>query len=357
MFLFGTLAASSVSAELKMPGIFSDNMVLQRDIPVPVWGWTDPGQEVTVKFKSQEKSAIADTDGKWIVRLDPLKASGEGQTMTISSSKITQSPHLQITNILVGDVWICSGQSNMEFPMKNLAKPEEETANADYPQIRLLSVDGKCIPIPQNSFGSAGWRNCSPKSVADFSAAGYFFGRKLAQELNVPIGLINCSWGGTGIEPWTPPEGFKGAELEQIRKMQDTFTKATIDDRRRIAEEFSQLPFAQKILGHYLKDGKPKDGNAVECLFLYSFRTKPTCIYNGMIRPLIPYAIKGVIWYQGESNASDMDYSEKQQALINSWRSYGAKAISHSILCNWLRFETTMCFLNSGFSSTTRSVN
>ena len=334
MFLFGTLAASSVSAELKMPGIFSDNMVLQRDIPVPVWGWTDPGQEVTVKFKSQEKSAIADTDGKWIVRLDPLKASSEAQTMTISSSKITQSPdtsigqsvNRQFSNILVGDVWLCSGQSNMDFRMESLSKAEDEIRSADYPQVRLFSIVNNSMPVPQKYLesGNAGWQSCSPKTAAGFSAVGYFFGRKLFQELNVPVGLINNAWGGTCIEPWTPPEGFKTAEfkslLDSVMETRSNFEKLTPDDKKRIAGEFSRQDFVQKYMSHCLKDGKPKDDQAVEYLFLYSYRTKPACIFNGRVNPLIPYGIKGVIWYQGESNSDNMDYSEKQQALVNSWR-------------------------------------
>ncbi|MCX6985032.1 MAG: hypothetical protein NT118_09840, partial [Lentisphaerae bacterium] len=243
--LFLMLAgAMSADAEIVLSKVFSDNMVLQREMPVPVWGWGEPGEKVTVKFKDQEKTAIADTDGKWIVRLDPLKASAEAQAMTISSSKITQSPdrsiaqspNLQISNILVGDVWLCSGQSNMEFPVKESANATEDISHANYPLIRLLTVAHKSIPVPQNFIESTGWTACTPKDVPGFSAVGYFFGRKLFQELNIPIGLINSSRGGSAIETWTPPDGFANrSEIDKLVKEHKSLV--TLDDKKKFMEK------------------------------------------------------------------------------------------------------------------------
>ena len=279
----------SARAELKMPAIFGDNMVLQQQIPVPVWGWAAPGTEVTVKFGGQTRSARADADGKWLVKLGKLKASAEPQSLVIESEETNT-----FTNILVGEVWLASGQSNMEKPigLQHGQKPcfnyEQELAAGNHPQIRLFHVDKNLSATPLADVEKYhGWTECSSNALntIKFSAAAYFFGREIHTNLNVPVGLIESDWGGTRIEPWTPPVGFeKVPSLAGLAKTEINPDK--ISNRR------------------------------------------PMAIYNAMIAPVAGYALRGVIWYQGESNlmggTNDYDYlnyADKMVALVDGWRS------------------------------------
>lgn len=270
-----TLAVQTSMAEVRLPSIFADNMVFQRDMPVPIWGYADPGEQVTVKFDKQKKIGIAGEDGKWMVKLKALKASAKPSDLIITSSVSTQQ--VKIVNVLVGEVWLCSGQSNMEMGIKLCHDAEKEIAGAKYPGIRLFMIPHTSSAKPQETV-KANWKVCSPKILGTngwggFSAAAYFFGRKLHQQLNVPVGLIDVSWGGTVIEPWTAKEGYAGI----------TRFKA-------------------------LKAGS---------------------FFNGMINPLVPFAIRGALWYQGESNLMGGDtsiYTTKMRALIDGWRKVWGQA-------------------------------
>ncbi len=274
VLLILTLAVHTSFADVRLPSIFADNMVLQRDMPVPVWGQAEPGEKVTVKFGRQKKTDKAGEDGKWMVKLDALKASAEPSEMIITSSGGTQQ--VKIVNILVGEVWLCSGQSNMEMGPKLCHDAEKEIAGAKYPGIRLFMVPHTASAKPQDTV-SADWAVCSPETLAaggwgGFSAAAYFFGREIHQKLNVPVGLLDVSWGGTVIEPWTAKEGYAG-------------------------------------------NPRYKDAEAGG-------------FFNGMIHPLVPFAIRGALWYQGESNLMGGDtrgYTEKMRALIESWRKVWAQ--------------------------------
>jgi len=306
----------NASAIWEIPNIFGDNMVLQRDLPVPVWGWTDPYQNVTVRFKGQAKSVKSGVDGKWMIRLDPMAASRKPCVLEISSGENRS----KFVNILVGDIWICSGQSNMAFPMKHSNNSEIEIPLADYPQIHLFKVGRMSVPLQQKFLSNGNWQPCTPKTVENFSAVGFYFGRNLYHELNIPIGLIDSSWPGTRIEPWIPCNGFTGKSLDEIKTMQSGFEEATSDAKLKIAMDYSSRDYAIKNLGKLLENGRPKDDQAVDALYLQSFWAKPSCIYNGMMHALVPYGIKGAIWYQGESNSNDFDYTQKLQTLANSWR-------------------------------------
>jgi sialate O-acetylesterase len=264
------LVAVAVPAEVKLPSQFSSGMVLQQGKPVPVWGWADAGAKVSVAFASQEKSATAGQDGKWTVTLDALKASTTPGTMTVTAGDDV----VKLEDVLVGEVWICSGQSNMEWPVAACNCPDDVSA-ADYPLIRHIKVPHKPSAEPLDNFQGS-WATCSPQTVPGFTAVGYFFARELHKELGVPIGLVNSSWGGTRVEPWTPPCGF--AAVPELKEM----AEKTYDAKN---------------------------------------HQQPTVLYKGMISPLVPLAIRGAIWYQGESNGGEgVSYYHKKQALIGGWR-------------------------------------
>jgi len=267
-----------VSAEVKLPNVIGSDMVLQRDLPVPIWGWADNGEEVTVSFAGQTKTAKAGDDGKWMVKLSALKASAKPASLTIKGSN-----EITLENILVGEVWICSGQSNMEWSIRQSMNAQEEIAASNHPNIRLFNVPGhKVSPLPKERLAiPAKWMTCSPQTSSGFSAVGYYFGRRLQKELGVPIGLIGSNWGGTRIEPWTTLDGFKSVpELENIAKQ----------------------------VKSYKADTKVGGGS-------------PSAIYNQMVHPLAPFAMRGGIWYQGESNGREgITYYQKKHALVNGWR-------------------------------------
>ncbi|MDP7050479.1 MAG: sialate O-acetylesterase [Verrucomicrobiota bacterium] len=271
-------SAFTSSADVTLPRILGSGMVLQRNLPVPLWGWADANEKISVTFARQTRTTTAGKNGKWMVKLDPLKASNKPTKMAIEGqNKIT------LENILVGEVWICSGQSNMEWSVRASMNAKEEIAAANHAQIRLFNVPGHTTsPVPNEKAARPGsWQECSPKTAPNFSAVGYFFGRRLHKELEVPIGLVGSNWGGTRIEPWTTLAGFESVpELSKI---------------------------ASQVKG-YKADTKVGGGS-------------PTAIYNSMVHPLVPFAMRGGIWYQGESNGGEhMSYYHKKHALVNGWR-------------------------------------
>ena len=255
--------AASGLAAVKLPAIIGDNMVLQRGMVVPIWGWADKGETVTVAAAGQTLSTEADDGGKWKVALEKLDAGGP-LVMTVKGSSGTV---ITVKNILIGEVWVGSGQSNMGMTVSSCRNAAAEIAAARFPQIRLFTVDGKKAAQPQSDC-TGRWVECSPQTVPGFSGAAYFFGRQLHKELGIPVGLIHTSWGGTPAEFWT---SRKALEANPLLK-----------------------PSAQ--------------GEA-------------SCLYNGMIAPLIPYAIRGAIWYQGEANVwGAFRYRTLFPAMIANWR-------------------------------------
>jgi sialate O-acetylesterase len=262
------LACNALQAAVKLPGVIGDNMVLQRDQPVPIWGWADKDEEVTVKIAGQTLTAKADENGRWKVTLEKLKV-GEPLEMSVKGSTGVE---IKLKNILVGEVWVCSGQSNMAIGVAECNDGKQEIAAADYPQIRLFTAPNTKASEPAADL-KADWLPCTPKNIekgiaGGFSAAAYYFGRKLHQELKVPIGLIHTSWGGTPAEFWT--------------------------SRKTLEADPALKSLAQG---------------------------ESSCLYNGMIAPLIPYAIRGAIWYQGESNIPHAyQYRTLFPAMIRNWR-------------------------------------
>ena len=182
--------ALTATADVKLPPVLGSGMVLQRDLPVPVWGWADAGEKVSVSFADQTKTTKAGDNGKWMVKLDPLKANDKPANLTVTGSN-----KISLDNVLVGEVWICSGQSNMEWAIRSSMNAKEEIAASDHPNIRLFNVPGHTTsPLPKEE-GRGNWQVCNPKTSSGFSAVGYYFGRRLQKELSVPIGLIGSNWG------------------------------------------------------------------------------------------------------------------------------------------------------------------
>lgn len=302
--------------------IFTDNMVLQRDMQVPVWGTSDAGDRITVSFSGQTKEAVADKDGKWLVKLAPLNVSATAQTMTITSSKITQSPALQIKNILVGDVWLCSGQSNMAFQLKGVLDAENEIKEAKNPGIRIFPVVKGCSEKPSSDLKGS-WLECSPATIRNFSGVAYYFGKELNSKLGVPIGLIKSAVGSTPAQSWISMKGLESSPgLEPILADFRNQVENIPALKRKYEEDIAEWEklYAGKKPGDTLAGGGKVPVMPHPPLSWDNPKT-PSVLYNAMINPLVPFAIKGVIWYQGESNAQmGSEYKPLLSTLIADWR-------------------------------------
>ncbi len=306
-------------AEVKPAPLFQDGAVLQREKPVPVWGRADAGSAVTVSFGGQTKTATADAAGRWQVALDAMPASAESRTLSITEAG---SPALEISDVLVGEVWLGSGQSNMQWSISKTRKEDQELAAAGpVPLLRLFQVPRLLHHARQDSVG-ASWTPANPDTAKDFSAVAYFFGKQLAEELKVPVGVIHSSWGGSRIEPWWAEEGLAGIpELESIRKnrlaQSPGFPEYDVPFRAYVTKVRTWTDAATKALDAGFP--VPQMPKAPDLLKLG--HNKETGTYQAMIHPLVPYALRGFIWYQGESNNGDgMAYTAKMQGLIAGWR-------------------------------------
>ena len=279
LLLLTGLAASTAIAELKLPSIVADHMVLQQSRPVPIWGWAKPGEEVTVAIAGQTAKGKADDKGRWQVEIGPLEAGGPLELVISDNAGDKKT----ITDVLVGEVWICSGQSNMNMRVNGCNNAKTEIKNAKYPKIRAFEVQKSVADTPREKCEGR-WKICSPATAGNFMAAAYYFGRDLRKELDVPIGLVQTAWGGTPAETWTSRKALES----------DPFLKPLLDRWDKAAA----------------KDNKAK-GSA----------HRPANLYNAMIAPIVPYGIAGAIWYQGESNAGRAhQYQTLFPLLIEDWR-------------------------------------
>jgi len=314
LLLCACLAALTTHAAVQMPSIFTDHMVLQRELPVPVWGKAAPGEDVTVEFAGQKKATKADANGRWMVKLDPLTANAEPQVL--------KAGNVTIQDVLVGEVWLASGQSNMEWEMQMKPDSAADIPNATHPNLRLIEVPKTVALSPQDDVKTA-WARSSPESAASFSAIGYYFGVRLQEELKVPVGIILSAWGGTRIEPWTSIEGF-----DAVPALKDF----TTDIRSKLPGSDAYRATNEKYLAAietWLQAGRtalgrkqPLPAMPAQPASLPANQVTPTSLYNAMIHPLVPYAFRGAIWYQGESNHNEgFAYTEKTKALLASWRS------------------------------------
>jgi sialate O-acetylesterase len=301
-------------ADVKLPAMFSDHAVLQREMPVPVWGWADPGEEVTVSIAGQTKKATADDKGKWSVKFDPLSV-GEPLTLVVEGKN-----RLERKDILVGEVWVCSGQSNMEWTVANATNPDLELSAANHPNIRVITITGLGSQTPVEDCNGQ-WEPATADSIKDFSAVGYFFGRELQDHIGVPIGLIDNSWGGSACDAWIRRDKFEGNSalepvLERWKKSEAEWdeAKAKADYEEKLADWQKKADEAKEA-GEPVPQGRPNFNNPM------TGNQRPANLYHARLGPVMPYAIRGVIWYQGESNAGRAyQYREMFPLMISSWR-------------------------------------
>lgn len=295
-------ANAEQATALSLASIFSDHMVLQRDMKVPVWGTAAPGAKVVVEVDGKQQSATADDDGDWKVAIGPFKAGGPHE-VTVTAG----DDELKLADVLFGDVWICSGQSNMEWPMTATKDAETEIAVADWPDIRFVDVPNVTSEQPVDSFQSTGWQACKPENIGQFSAVAYFFARDLHKELNVPIGLIGCNWGGTMMEAWTSRDALESSK---------TF-KPIVEADDKLGDSPEAVEAKKKLGPH-----------------------RPAALFNGMISAVVPYGIRGAIWYQGESNAARHDqYAELSKLMIADWRNRWGQGDFPFLLVQLAAFE------------------
>jgi len=308
------------AAELKLAAVFTDHAVLQRDVAVPVWGWADAGTEVTVEFAGQKKTATADTTGKWMVKLAALKASAEPQTLTVTAGKSS----VVLNDILVGEVWIGSGQSNMALMVSGAKDFEQEQAAANLPLVRMFKEDSGPAETPQAD-GKGNWTVCATNTVGGFSATLFFFGREIHKALGVPVGLINSSVGGTPIEFWISPEAQRASEplkpfLTALEKQKEADAILAGEAKKKYEAALARwVEASQKARADKTPvPRKPRDQSAK-----LARRGDVGGLFNGKIAPLIPYAIRGVIWYQGEANTKGTKppfYQYQLPLLVQDWR-------------------------------------
>ena len=287
-------------------------MVLQRDRAVPIWGKADPGEEVTVSFHGQSRKTTAGKDGTWRVQLDSMTASATPSPMMIAGKN-----RIELKNILVGEVWLVAGQSNMQRLLSETANGDAAIAAADHPLIRLFNVSRQTA-FKRQSGPLGTWQMCSPQTIKEFSAAGYYFGVDLQKELNVPIGLINSSYGGSQAEAWTPVEFLlASADLRQCVER----TKIWDEERPRVRADYDEKMRQWRAAVEKSKaDGSRPPGQPAVPDALRDYRIAAS-IYDRMIAPLIPFAIRGALWYQGESNeARAQQYQILLPTMIKAWR-------------------------------------
>jgi sialate O-acetylesterase len=331
LFLF-LLNAGSLLAEVKLASPFTSHMVLQRDKPVPVWGTASAGEEVTVEFASQKISVTAGADGKWRVDLKPMEASAESRTFTVTGSDSAKP--ITLADVVVGEVWLASGQSNMDFSMSDKAlgsdgkakyfagvtNAEAEIAAANYPLIRMFIGDAQKTYAPQNKIGGE-WKVCTPENAPAFCAVGYFFARDLQRKIKVPVGIVAEAFGASTAEAWIDRATLAGDP--KLKPLLDRFDAAVESFRTNrpavVAPPRSEDVSATNAVPKGRKRGGGGRGDPVQD------QHNATVLFNGMINPVIPYAIRGALWYQGESivdaNKGGIAlYPHVQASLIRDWR-------------------------------------
>lgn len=354
---------SLAQAEVKIPAVIGSHMVLQREKPLPIWGWAAPGEKVTVTLGDNSASATTDGDGKWQVKLPAMKSGGGSLTMKIAGTNT-----IELTDILIGEVWIGSGQSNMQWNVKQSADPEKEIAAGNYPKLRLFFVPLVPSGTPAPDVNSK-WNVCTPETVGDFSAVCYFFGREIHKNLDVPVGMIATSWGGTRIEPWIPPVGYQSqlpalkAENEALKGVRSSF-QASLKVTAEIMKPWVAAAEKAIAAGKEIPEPPPMPAHPLNS------SGAATGLYNGMIHPLVPFAFRGALWYQGESNRGQgMHYHDLMKGLIQGWRTvwnagdfpflfvqlapykYGGSAVQLPEI--WEAQTATLSFPNTGMAVTT----
>ena len=312
ILLFISLACVTARADVTIPDVIGSSMVLQQKQIVPIWGTAEPGEAVTVAFGKVKKTIVADAAGKWRVNLGKFSANSSPQTMTIAGKNT-----IVLKDILIGEVWLVAGQSNMQRLLRETDNGDAVQAAANHPNIRLFNVSRQ-VAFKHAAGKLAEWAACTPESVKEFSAAGYYFGVELEKELKVPIGLINSSYGGSQAEAWTPVEYLlANPDLKPTVER----TKIWDEERSRVRVEYDAAikKWREDSDKQRASGVRPSPSPGVpDALREYRIASS---IYDGMIAPLIPFAIKGAIWYQGESNEARAEqYNILLPTMIRSWR-------------------------------------
>ena len=304
-------------ADVKLASPFTDHMVLQRDLPVPIWGWADPGEPVTVSIAGQKQTATAGADRKWTAMLTDLRTSSDPLELTVAGKNT-----IVLKDILVGEVWLCSGQSNMDFTVAKTTKyyfagvnnEAEEVAAAKYPRLRMFSGEWQRAAEPQAEIPGV-WKVCTPETVREFSAIGYFFGRDLLHELNVPIGIVTLTYGASTAQAWIRREAIAAdprlkPALEAFDNQLKAFVPMTADEQKAWQAAAEQAKTAGQRAPRRPRADPSQDQH------------NPTVMFNGMIAPFVGFAIRGVLWYQGESITGAKElFPVWNETLIKDWRS------------------------------------
>jgi sialate O-acetylesterase len=317
IFTCNIVAQNTNTGNLILPSIFSDNIVLQREAPIPIWGKASPSQIVLVIFKSQKKFVTADNKGNWILRLSPEKAGGPYNITIIAHDTII------IKNVLIGDIWVASGQSNMEMPIApnkyftGIQNYKEEVSTANDSLLRIFSVEKNSVVEKPQTQMKGQWLTDNPANAGKFSAVSYFFGKNIRKSLKIPIGIIHSSWGASTAQAWTSAK---------VLSSDPDFQKLVTDWKKLDNEYLAKVATYKKDSADCAKKIQNGDTNLLKSLskapqYPILLQKRPSTLYNGMLFPLIPYAIKGVIWYQGEGNESNPKlYDKLFPAMITNWR-------------------------------------
>ena len=301
-------------ADVELCHVFTDHMVLQRNRQNPVWGWDAPGTKVMVTIKDQKHEATADANGRWQVKLDAMKAGGPFVLKVSGSSDVT------IQDVLVGEVWVCSGQSNMAFTVGSSTDADLETLTARYPRIRHLRIPNRASQKHEKDFNGA-WTVCSPQTVRIYTGVGYFFGLEIHQALGVPVGLINNSWGGSSAEAWVRRDLLEKDERYTELMKRWAGIEKTYDHEKAMAKYAQQLKNWQEAVKKAKAEKKPIPRRPRAPRNPLTGNHRPGNLYGGCLYPVIGYGIRGTIWYQGESNASRAyQYRHLFPLMINNWR-------------------------------------
>jgi sialate O-acetylesterase len=321
--VLGLVFSGTAWADVRLPKVFGDHMVLQQEKEIPVWGWADPGEKVEVSLTGGAAvAAVADAKGQWQVKLPAVKAGGGALTLTVAGNN-----RIEVKDVLAGEVWVCSGQSNMEMRPNDygpgILNKQQEQAAATYPEMRFFSIPKtpSMTPCPDTN---AVWQVMSPATFNECSSTSYFFGRELHKVRKVPVGLLVTAWGGTRIEPWTPLEGF--AAVPACKPIAERLVSADPASPVHKEKLETYLKAQEAWIAKARETMQASQSPAVPPLFpgeLLPFgnHQEPAMLFNGMVRPILGMGIRGAIWYQGESNRGEgLLYAEKTKALIGGWR-------------------------------------
>lgn len=327
-------SALPVSGEVKLPAIVSDHMLIQQQAPVRIWGKAAPAEAVSVELAGVRASGVADSNGRWEVYLPPVNAGGP-YDMTVSGTN-----RIVVHDVLAGEVWVGSGQSNMELPMTRVNDSEREIAAADFPQIRLFTVKKKISDTPLDDVEGA-WSACTPASVKNFSAVGYFFSRYIHQQRHVAVGFIHTSWGGTPAQSWTTKATLDTNPLLKI--VNDDWARVMANWPAANEKYQKQLSDYRIAAAEAKAAGKPVPA-APAAPNGPGSPNLPSGLWNGMVAPITPYAIRGVLWYQGESNADAAHayvYRHLFRAMIEDWRREWAQGDFPFLFVQLANYETS----------------